>query len=66
MQSKKDLLEDLGQLKSELRYLTSLYSHKMVLANQLDEDMHELDKRRASIKRQIFDIEVEITDAEGC
>ena len=65
MQNKKELLEDLGQLKSELRYLTSLYGHKMSLANQLDEDMHELDMRRDSIKRQIYDIEVLITDTEG-
>jgi chromosome segregation ATPase len=64
--NKKELLEDLGQLKSELRYLTSLYGYKMSLANQLDEEMTELDIRRDSIKRQIYDIEVEITDCEGC
>lgn len=66
MINREEWLEDLGQLKSELRYLTSLYSHKMALANQLDEELHELDVRRTSIKCQIFDVEVELTDCEGC
>lgn len=63
---RKELLEDARQLRSELNYLTSLYGHKMAMANHLDEEMAELDARVSSIKRQLFDVEVELTDIEGC